>query len=132
MKLALSALCLMLSISPALAGPAVEQDGPLSPCVPPKADASSAAPADQSGAAWGVVLATSFSKDDALSQYDRIKQAQGDLLSAYQPTVVETCDLHLGTDLQYSVRIGMDSREDADKLCTKLQAAGGACIVQKN
>jgi len=26
----------------------------------------------------------------------------------------------------------MDSREDADALCGKLQAEGGACIVQKN
>jgi sporulation related protein len=46
--------------------------------------------------------------------------------------VVETCDLHMGTDLQYSVRIGTDSRDAADGLCAKLQAAGGACIVQKN
>jgi hypothetical protein len=38
----------------------------------------------------------------------------------------------MGTKLQYSARIGMDSREDANALCAKLQAAGGACIVQKN
>jgi len=38
----------------------------------------------------------------------------------------------MGTDLQYSVRVGTDSREDADSLCAKLQADGGACIVQKN
>jgi hypothetical protein len=38
----------------------------------------------------------------------------------------------MGTKLQYSARIGMDSREDADALCTKLKADGGACIVQKN
>jgi hypothetical protein len=30
------------------------------------------------------------------------------------------------------VQIGADSRDDAAKLCAKLQAAGGACIVQKN
>ena len=46
--------------------------------------------------------------------------------------MVETCDLHMGTSLQYSARIGTDSRDDADKLCAKLQTAGGACIVQKN
>ncbi|HEY8298874.1 MAG TPA: SPOR domain-containing protein [Methyloceanibacter sp.] len=132
MKLALSILCLMLTVAPVLAGPAVEDKGPLSPCVSPKADTSSETPADQSGPAWGVVIATSFSKDDALAQFDRIKQDQGNLLSAYQPIVVETCDLHMGTDPQYSVRIGLDSRDDADKLCAKLQAAGGSCIVQKN
>ena len=129
MKLAPSILCLVLSVAPALAGPAVEDEGPLSPCASPKADASSETPA---GPVWGVVIATSFSKDDALAQFDRIKQDQGDLLSAYQPMVVETCDLHMGTDPQYSVRIGLDSRDDADKLCAKLQAAGGSCIMQKN
>jgi hypothetical protein len=132
MRLALSILCLVFSLAPALAGPAVEDEGPLSPCVSPKTDLSSETPADQSGPPWGVVIATDFSKDDALAQFDRIKQDQGNLLSAYQPIVVETCDLHMGTDPQYSVRIGFDSREDADKLCAKLQAAGGACIVQKN
>jgi SPOR domain len=132
MKSVLPMLCLLLSLAPALAGPAVEDEGQLSPCVSPKADASSDTQADQSGPAWGVVIATDFSKDNALSQFDRIKQAQGDLLSAYEPMVVETCDLHMGTDPQYSVRIGLDNRDDADKLCAKLQAAGGACIVQKN
>jgi hypothetical protein len=38
----------------------------------------------------------------------------------------------MGTKLQYSARIGMDSREDADSLCARLQADGGACIVHKN
>ena len=54
------------------------------------------------------------------------------MLGSYEPTVVETCDLHMGTSLQYSARISTDSRDDADKLCAKLQNAGGACIVQKN
>ena len=54
------------------------------------------------------------------------------MLAAYQPIVVEICDLHIGTKLQYSARIGIDSREDADSLCAKLRADGGACIVQKN
>jgi hypothetical protein len=38
----------------------------------------------------------------------------------------------MGTDVRYSARIGMDSRDAADRLCAKLQAAGGACVVQKN
>ena len=54
------------------------------------------------------------------------------LLGSYQPMIVEDCNLHMGTTSQYSARIGVDSREDADALCTKLRAKGGACIVQKN
>jgi hypothetical protein len=121
----------MLGAAPALAGPQVEEEGPLSPCVPSQGEASSTT-AGQPAQAWGVEIATSFSRDEALAEFDRVKQAHANLLASYQPMVVETCDLHLGTKLQYSARIGMDSREDADALCAKLQAAGGACIVRKN
>ena len=125
-------LCVMLGASPVLAGPAVEEEGPLSPCVQSQTQTSSSASSDQPAQAWGVEIATSFSKEDALDQFARVKQDHADVLAAYQPIVVETCDLHMGTKLQYSARIGIDSREDADSLCAKLRADGGACIVQKN
>lgn len=118
------------AVATASAGPTVEE-GPLSPCSQPQGEAS----ADSSvkpASAWGVEIATSFSKQEALAEFDRVKQDHADLLGSYDPMVVESCDLHMGTDLQYSARIGMDSRDEADKLCAKLQAAGGACIVQKN
>jgi SPOR domain len=132
MKLGLSMLCLGLMTAPALAGPAVEQAGPLSPCAAPQAatggDSAQPAPAPS----WGVELATSFSKDEALAQFAKVKQDHSNLLGAYEATVVETCDLHMGTSLQYSARIGLDSRDAADALCAKLRDDGGACIVQKN
>ena len=115
----------------AFAGPMVDE-GPLSPCAQPQGEASSAISSPQPAHAWGVEIATSFSKQEALDQFAGVKQNHTDLLGTYEPMVVETCDLHMGTELQYSARIGMDSREDADSLCAKLQAAGGACIVQKN
>jgi hypothetical protein len=123
-------LCLMLAAQQAFAGPAVEQEGPLSPCSPPQAGDGS--DSSQRAPTWGVEIATSFSKDDALAQFARVKQDHTGILGSYEPTVVETCDLHMGTKLQYSARIGMDSRDDADSLCAKLQADGGACIVQRN
>ena len=123
-------LFVALAAGSALAGPTVEE-GPLSPCTQPQGQrgADTAAPPAY---AWGVEIATSFSKDEALSAFAQAKQDHASLLGSYDPMVVETCDLHMGTDVQYSVRIGTDSREDADSLCAKLQAAGGACIVQKN
>ena len=51
--------------------------------------------------------------------------------SRYDPILIEQCDLHMGTRVQYSARIGAASWEDADALCAKLMASGGACIVQK-
>ena len=125
-------LCLTLGAFPVLAGPAMVEEGPLSPCVESPEPASGGASSDQPAQAWGIEIATSFSKQQALDEFDRVKQDHADILGTYQAMVVETCDLHMGTTLQYSARIGMDSREDADSLCAKLQAAGGACIVQKN
>jgi hypothetical protein len=61
-----------------------------------------------------------------------VKEAHTDLLGSFDPILVEQCDLHMGTKVQYSARIGAGSREDADALCAKLKASGGACIVQKN
>jgi hypothetical protein len=127
--LAISLLAL-LAAEPVLAGPTVEE-GPLAPCSQPQGGTSADSQV-QSAYAWGVEIATSFSKQEALDQFAQVKQDHADLLGSYDPMVVESCDLHMGTALQYSVRIGMDSRDDADKLCAKLQAAGGACIVQKN
>ena len=105
MKLLPSILCLALSVAPAFAGPAVEQEGPLSPCAPPQAGAGSDSSQDQPAPSWGVEIATSFSKDDALAQFAKVKQDHSDVLGSYEPTVVETCDLHMGTSLQYSARI---------------------------
>jgi hypothetical protein len=121
---------LALFAGPASAGPTVEE-GPLAPCSQPQGGAS-ADSSTQAAYAWGVVIATSFSKQEALDQFAQAKQDHADLLGSYDPMVVESCDLHMGTDLQYSVRIGTDSRDAADNLCAKLQAAGGDCIVQKN
>lgn len=121
-------LWLMVAVVPAFAGPTVDE-GPLSPCAP---QSESGADPVELAYAWGVEIATSFSKQEALDQFAKAKQTYADLLGSYDPVVIESCDLHMGTDLQYSARIGMDSRDDADNLCAKLQAAGGACIVQKN
>jgi hypothetical protein len=125
-------LALTLASSPVLAaGPAIEQGGPLGPCVE-GGGAASTAPANQPGPAWGVEIATSFNKQEALDDFARVQQQYSELLGSYQVMIIEDCNLHMGTTPQYSARIGMDSREDADALCTKIKAVGGACIVQKN
>ena len=132
MKLLPSILCLALSVAPAFAGPAVEQEGPLSPVRAASGGGAATVRRPNPAPSWGVGIATSFSKDDALAQFAKVKQDHSEVLGSYEPTVVETCDLHMGTKLQYSARISTDSRDAADALCAKLKNAGGACIVQKN
>jgi hypothetical protein len=127
---ALLYLCVTITAGPAFAGATVEQEGPLSPCAQTPGGASAGSPAAQAQP-WGVEIATAFSKEEALAEFDRVKQDHSDILGS-DPIIVPQCDLHLGTKLQYSARIGAASREDADALCAKLRASGGACIVQKN
>jgi hypothetical protein len=122
-------LCVTITAGPAFAGATVEQEGPLSPCAQTPGGASAGSPAAQAQP-WGVEIATAFSKEEALAEFDRVKQDHSDILGS-DPIIVPQCDLHLGTKLQYSARIGAASRED-DALCAKLRASGGACIVQKN
>ena len=86
----------------------------------------------QPGPQWGVEIASSFEKQQSLDAFGTAKDTYSDVLGDYSPTIVEVCDLSMGTDLRYSARIDFDDRDAADKLCNKLQAAGGACVVLKN
>lgn len=113
---------------PALADP-IEAGNPLAPC----AD-SGTVPEDvmPTGSGWGVQIASAFSKQEALDDFSQAQKDYSDVLGDYSPTVVAVCNLNMGTDLRYSARVPFDDRDGADKLCKKLQKAGGACIVLKD
>ena len=127
------ALSGMLTAGPALAEPQVEAGDPLSPCTADtKTTKSDDISADQSGPQWGVEIASSFDKRQTLDAFARAKDKYSSVLGDYSPTIVEVCDLSMGTDLRYAARIDLDNRDAADKLCSKLLAAGGACVVVRN
>jgi len=119
--------CLLLAASPVAAEePAAEQEGPLSPCV------QGADKAPKASDAWVVEIATALSEDQALSRFNQMQNDHSDILSDYEPVVIEQCDLSLGTAASYSARIVMDDEKAAKDLCDKLQKNGGACLVQKD
>jgi hypothetical protein len=128
--LRLFGLSLILAAAPAFAGTAVEDEGPLGPCV--TGDSTTSDAQTPYAPAWDVEIATSFNKQEALDDFTSVQKQYADPLGNYQPLLVEECDLHMGMAPQYSARIGLDSRDDADALCAKLKAQGGACVVQKN
>lgn len=126
--LCLTAFCAMFVVSPALGEP-MEAGDPLGPCLKgqkPPEDLMS------SGTGWAVEIASSFNKQESLDEFDQAQKDYSDILGDVTPTLVAVCDLSMGTDLRYSARVVLDDRDAADKLCNKLQAAGGACIVTKN
>jgi Transglycosylase SLT domain len=81
---------------------------------------------------WGVMIAGGFSENKTMKQFSRVKVRFGTVLKDELPMVVRKKDLSRGRKRVVRVMIGRDSRQDAEKLCAKLTAAGAACVVAKN
>lgn len=81
---------------------------------------------------WGVQLAAGFSRDKALAMYARAIKQLSAVIGNQDPSLLSSVMRNRGTRLFYQVRIGADTRPDADDLCNKIRKAGGACFVLKN
>jgi len=80
--------------------------------------------------AWGVQLIGNSSQVAALASYYQLQKTYKSVLGARQPLVVRS---PVGRNAYwYRVRIGANSRGDAEKLCSSLRAVGGSCLVQLN
>jgi soluble lytic murein transglycosylase-like protein len=80
---------------------------------------------------WGVQVAGNFRRAAAVRQWQRVRSRFPALLASYDP-VVSRVRTPIGRRGIYAVRIGVDDRADADKICRKLRGDGGACVVVKN
>ena len=78
---------------------------------------------------WGVQVAGHASRATALSMFKRIQGRFAAVLGADPPIVLRD---RTGRGRIYAVRIGTDSRGEADALCGRRRRAGGACIVFRN
>jgi SPOR domain len=66
---------------------------------------------------------------NALAAYYQLQKKYSSILGTYQPLVIQ----YRGKSASwYRVRIGTNTRESAEKLCSSLRAAGGSCLVQRN
>jgi hypothetical protein len=81
---------------------------------------------------WGVQLAAGFSKERALTIYARSMSRLGDVLRDHDPSILSSLLRSRGTRAFYQVRVGADTRADANDLCTQIRRAGGACLVLRN
>jgi hypothetical protein len=81
---------------------------------------------------WGIQLSAGFSKDKALAAYADIANRYAELLAGQDPTILGGILRSRGTRPFYQVRVGADTRQDANSLCAKIQRAGGACLVLRN
>jgi hypothetical protein len=81
---------------------------------------------------WGVQLAANFSKSQVVAAYDRLKQKHAAVLAEAEPMFVPQRNRSRGRKAMIALRIGADSREEAQTLCNRLRSKGGYCLVQKN
>jgi hypothetical protein len=81
---------------------------------------------------WGVQLAASFSRDKALTLYARAIKRFDAAFGDRDPMILRRLLRSRGTRPMYQVRIGADTRLEAERLCGRIRAAGGACLVQRN
>ena len=81
---------------------------------------------------WGVQLAAGFNRDQALAMYSRAMTQLRAVIGDRDPSLLGSLFCSRGTRTFYQVRIGADTRPDADDLCNRIRRAGGACLVLRN
>jgi hypothetical protein len=81
---------------------------------------------------WGVQLAAGFSRDEALNSYARMVRRFAGVVGKQDPIVSSQVLRSRGTRPLYQIRIGADTRPEADSLCDRIRKAGGACMVLRH
>jgi len=81
---------------------------------------------------WGVQLSAGFSREHALAAYVAIAKRHAQVLAGRDPSLLSTVLRSRGTRTFYQVRVGADTRAQADNLCSSIRRTGGACMVLRN
>jgi Transglycosylase SLT domain/SPOR domain len=81
---------------------------------------------------WGVQLVGNWSEARALASYDALQKQYPAVLGGRQPVVIHSKIGGRGPAVWTRIRVGADTREGAEKLCSNLKSAGGSCIVLRN
>jgi soluble lytic murein transglycosylase-like protein len=81
---------------------------------------------------WGVQLAAGFNRDRALMQYARAITRLRAVVGERDPNLLSSLFRSRGTRTFYQVRIGTDTRDEANDLCGKIRRAGQGCLVLRN
>jgi hypothetical protein len=97
----------------------------------PTADVTTIAMATINIKPWGVQVAGNFRRSAAIKQWLRLQGRFRTLLAEHEP-VVSRVRTPRGRRGVYAVRIGADTRGEANTICKSLHSVGGSCIVLRN
>jgi hypothetical protein len=79
---------------------------------------------------WGVQLIGNSSEIAAIAAFHKLQKTYASVLGSREPLVLRTS---AGRNASwYRVRVAADTRGDAERLCSRLRAVGGSCLVQMN
>jgi hypothetical protein len=81
---------------------------------------------------WGVQVVAHLSESKAWEIYRDIQKRYAALIGDREPIVLHKQLPGMGTARRYVITIADDNRAPLEKLCDKLIAAGGACVVLRN
>jgi hypothetical protein len=81
---------------------------------------------------WVAQLIGDSSETAALSRFHQMQGRLQSALGGYEPAILRTTIKPGEAPIWVRVRIEFDTREGADSLCSKLEAAREPCLVQRN
>jgi hypothetical protein len=73
-----------------------------------------------------------WTESGAWLRYRLIQKQYAALIGDREPIVIRSRGIGLGSAIRYNIRIADNDRTYLEKLCRKLIAAGGACLVLEN
>lgn len=80
---------------------------------------------------WGIQVAGNIRRNAAIRQWQRVKARFPSLLAKHEAVVSRMRSARIPRGI-YAVRIGAESRKEADLICNDLRRVGGACVVMRN
>jgi Transglycosylase SLT domain len=81
---------------------------------------------------WGVEVAAHVSESKAWEIYRDAQKRYASLIGDREPIVLHKQIPGMGTARRYIITIADDNRAPLEKLCARLIAAGGGCVVLRN
>jgi hypothetical protein len=78
---------------------------------------------------WGVILGADMNRAHIMNRYAMLQQRHSTVLAGLDPILIER---GRGPLPRYSVRVGADTRVQANELCSRIHKGGGDCVVLRN
>ena len=78
---------------------------------------------------WGVIVGADGSRDRMMDRYATLQQRHAAALAGRDPILIER---GRGPLPRFQVRVGAQTRGEANDLCAQIHKSGGDCVVLRN